>query len=189
MVSLPKLSNCCACISLKTGTLIIGVLDLKACVIFIIASIGTMAMAGLKALVDVVEQSLDQHMPWWRNDFDRKDISSGIFIIGFGMLVVSIFVTVICACLVHGARTRNVCLMKPWIVLTGIGLILQIFNILKAFIFLAIADAIIGSLGWVLGAYFFLVVWSFKAEVEEGAGGDYQGQVHYKREEREMLKA
>ena len=86
---------------------------------------------------------------------------------------------------------RNVCLMKPWIVLTGIGLILEIFNILKAFIFLAIADAIINSLGWVLGAYFFLVVWSFKAEVEEGeeAGGDYQGQVHYKREEREMSNA
>ena len=78
--------------------------------------------------------------------------------------------------------------MKPWIVLTGIGLILQIFNILKAFIFLAIADAIIGSLGWVLGAYFFLVVWSFKAEVEEGAGGDYQGQVHYKTVKREEGK-
>ena len=114
MVSLPKLSNCCACISLKTGTLIIGALNLVGSVICIIASIGTMAMAGLKvgafdiisrkyqktkwvggsaeengnfpfllnfchfqALVDVVEQSLDQHMPWWRNDFDRKDISSG----------------------------------------------------------------------------------------------------------------
>jgi len=105
------------------------------------------------------------------------------------MLVVSIFVTVISACLVHGTRTRNVCLMKPWIVLTVIGLILQFFFILGAFIFLAIGAAIYHSLNWVLWAYFFLVVWSFKAEVEEGAGGDYQGQVHYKREEREMLKA
>jgi len=123
----------------------------------------------------------NQTVPWWRNDFDKQAISPGIFILGSGILVA----TVISACLVHGARTRNVCLMKPWIVLTGIGLILEIFNILKAFIFLAIADAIINSLGWVLGAYFFLVVLSFKAEVEEGeeAGGDYQGQVHYKREE------
>merc|ERR1719415_507110 len=78
--------------------------------------------------------------------------------------------------------------MKPWIVLTVIGLILEIFNILKAFIFLSIGDAIYNSLCWVLGAYFLLVVWSFKAEGEE-AGGDYQGQVHYKREEGERLKA
>jgi len=189
MVSLPKLSNCCACISLKTGTLIIGALNLVACVIAIIASIGTMAMAGLEELVDGMELALDQNMPEWRNNFDKQDISSGIFIVGFGMLVVSIFLTVISACLVHGTRTRNACLMKPWIVLSAIGLILQIFYILGAFIFLAIGAAIYHSLNWVLWAYFFLVVWSFKAEVEEGAGGDYQGQVHYKREEREMLKA
>ena len=82
--------------------------------------------------------------------------------------------------------------MKPWIVLTGISLVLDIFNILKALISLAIADAISSILGWVLGAYLFLVVWSYKNEVEDGeggSGGDYQGEVHFKREEREMLKA
>ena len=81
--------------------------------------------------------------------------------------------------------------MKPWIVLTGISLILDIFNILKALISLAIADAISSTLGWVLGAYLFLVVWSFKNEIEKevGAGEDYQGDEggNYKREEREML--
>merc|ERR1712018_611467 len=35
MVSLPKLTNCCACISLKTGTLIIGFLNLVGALIFI----------------------------------------------------------------------------------------------------------------------------------------------------------
>ena len=58
--------------------------------------------------------------------------------------------------------------MKPWIVLTGISLILDIFNILKAVISLAFADALSSIFGWVLGAYLFLVVWSFKAEVEVG---------------------
>ena len=78
---------------------------------------------------------------------------------------------------------RNVCLMKPWIILTGIYLVLYIFNILRALISLAIIDVICSILGWVLGAYFFLVVWSFKNEVEDevGAGG-HQGEVHYKRE-------
>jgi hypothetical protein len=189
MVALPKLPNCCACASLKTGTLIIGSLNLVASVIGILASIGF--MAGSTALIDVVEQMLDQGAPGWREDIDRQAISSGIFIFGVIILIASIFATAISACLVHGARTRNVCLMKPWIVLTGISLILDIFNILKALISLAIADAISSTLGWVLGAYLFLVVWSFKNEIEDevGAGGDYQGEVHYKREEREMLKA
>ena len=79
--------------------------------------------------------------------------------------------------------------MWPWIILTTSGLVPCFLNIGKAFIFLDIVDAFTSFIGFVLGAYFFLVVWSFKAEVEEGAGGDYQGQVHYKREEGESLKA
>ena len=81
--------------------------------------------------------------------------------------------------------------MWPWIVLTAVGLVLEILNILMTPIFLHPTPLflITSVIFLVLGAYFFLVVWSFKAEVEEGAGGDYQGQVHYKREEREMLKA
>ena len=75
--------------------------------------------------------------------------------------------------------------MGPWISLTGIGLILNIFNTLRAIISLTIVDVVCSILGWVLGAYFFLVVWSFKKEIEDeaGAGGD-QGEVHYKREEK-----
>ena len=73
--------------------------------------------------------------------------------------------------------------MRPWINLTILGLVLDILNILRALISLAIVDVVISILGWVLHAYFFLVVWSFKKEIEDevGAGGD-QGEVHYKRE-------
>ena len=59
-------------------------------------------------------------------------------------------------------------------------------NIGKAFIFLDIVDAFTSFIGFVLGAYFFLVVWSFKAEVEAGETG---GEALFKREEREMLNA
>ena len=80
--------------------------------------------------------------------------------------------------------------MKPWIVLTGISLVLDILNILKALVSLAIADAISSILGWVLGAYLFLVVWSYKSEIEDETGGNYEGEVHYTRDaEREGLKA
>ena len=74
--------------------------------------------------------------------------------------------------------------MWPWIGLTGIGLILNIFNILRALIGLIFVDIVCSILGWVLGIYFFLVVWSFKNEIEDGAGGDYEGEIRVKRKER-----
>ena len=75
--------------------------------------------------------------------------------------------------------------MRPWINLTIMDLIFQILNILRALISLAIMDVICSILGWVLGAYFFLVVWNFKKEIEDEvcAGGD-QDEVHYKGEEK-----
>ena len=51
MVALPKLPNCCACASLKTGTLIIGSLNLVASVIGILASIGFMAGSTVRAII------------------------------------------------------------------------------------------------------------------------------------------
>ena len=64
---------------------------------------------------------------------------------------------------------RNVCLMTPWILMTGIGLVLQIGSIIMV-TSLGFGSAIGDIFAWVLGAYFFLVVWSYKAEVEEGRG-------------------
>ena len=59
--------------------------------------------------------------------------------------------------------------MWPWIGLTALGLFLifSICNIGKVLLSLNIANFI----SWVLSAYFLLVVWSFKAEVEEGSDG------------------
>ena len=57
--------------------------------------------------------------------------------------------------------------MTPWISLTGIYLVLDILNIVKALISLAMGEVFCSILGWVLGTYFFLVVWSFKKEIED----------------------
>merc|ERR1712018_732164 len=114
MVSLPKLANCCACISLKKGTLIIGFLNLVGALIFIPVSIAL--MAGKDAFVDQMRQMLGQSA-----HYDRQTIASGILIAGLILFVGAIIATIISSCLVHGARTRNSTLMKPWIVLTAIG--------------------------------------------------------------------
>merc|ERR1719430_1136198 len=68
---------------------------------------------------------------------------------------------------------RNVCLMMPWIVMTGICLFLNIFNVLFSIASSPTPVNIISSTGgWGLGLYFFLVVCAFKAELErEGSLG------------------
>merc|ERR1712203_1214978 len=91
MVTLPKLSSSYACISLKTGTLVIGSLVIGTLVI------GSLVIGSLNLVA---------------------------FVIG---IVASIGFM--------AAPTRNVCLMKPWIVLKGIiSLILDTYTILKALI-------------------------------------------------------
>ena len=51
MVALPKLLNCCACASLKTGTLIIGSLGLVGSVILLLFFIGFMAGSTVSATI------------------------------------------------------------------------------------------------------------------------------------------
>merc|ERR1712083_854080 len=158
MVSLPKLANCCACISLKTGTLIIGFLNLIGSLIFIPVSIAL--MAGTDAFVDQMRQMLGQSA-----HYDRQTIASGILIAGLILFVGAI----ISSCLVHGARTRNISLMKPWIVLTAISLVLNIISMALS-LFVNPLSAVTSMAPWALNTYFFLVVLSFKKEIEAGVG-------------------
>jgi len=91
------------------------------------------------------------------------------------MLVASILSTLTCAALIHGARTRNVCLMGPYIISSGIGLLLNIGNIIRAIASSTSFPDIAFSINcWVISFYFFLVVWSYKKEITDGASGEVQ---------------
>merc|ERR1712203_345573 len=82
MVALGKLPNCCACISLKTGTLIIGSLSLVGFI------------ASQQWVIDMVDQTGSQGLE-----------PSQIFLFSVIMLVASILSILTCAALIHGART------------------------------------------------------------------------------------
>ena len=58
--------------------------------------------------------------------------------------------------------------MRPWIGLTAVSLFLNLFSFGKVLVSLDIAYIIINFAILVYVAYSFLVVWSFKAEVEDG---------------------
>jgi len=160
MVALPKLLNCCACASLKTGTLIIGSLGLVGSVILTLASIGF--IASQQWVIDMVDQTGSQGLE-----------PSQIFLFAVIMLVASILSILTCAALIHGARTRNVCLMGPYIISNGIGLLLNIGNIIRACASgSSFPDIAFSIFCWLLSAYFFLVVWSYKKEITDGASGE-----------------
>ena len=53
----------------------------------------------------------------------------------------------------------------PWIILSAIYLVLDIANIIRAFVILDIVQIVGGLIGWLLSAYFLLVVWNFRNQV------------------------
>merc|ERR1712105_410478 len=64
---------------------------------------------------------------------------------------------------------RNISLMKPWIVLTAIGLVLNIISMALS-LFVNPLTAVTTMAPWALNTSFFLVVLSFKKEIEAGVG-------------------
>ena len=173
---LPKLPNCCYCCSLKTGTILIGGLSLVVDVILMLVGLAVFADPG------TIVHELDKAAPGWRQGQDTQSAMAVLNITAGILLVAGIIATVIGACLVHGARTGKKRLMMPWIVLTTMGLVLDIGNVFKAVIAGNIGDIVSSILGWVLGAYLLLVVRSYKEELESAT--DVEGAVHYQRGEK-----
>ena len=91
------------------------------------------------------------------------------------------------------ALQRNVRLMKPWIVLTGISLVLGLGLVIFALIKLPMQFALHCTAFWVCTALCLKRVRLYKAEVEadNGLRGylDYWGKLHYKREDGEVVEA
>merc|ERR1711953_47759 len=170
--------------SLKTYTKVVGGFSLAFC--FICCSIAIMVFS--REMVSSVEQSL--HDDGWGKNMDRDTIATGIFIFGMVMLVGSIVGIVISACLIHGARTTNACLMKPWIVSTGITMVLDIFFIIFALNKLP-AQVVSGICYLTSAAYSLKIVRLHMAEVEEGTGLkryiDHRGRLLFKNEDGEVV--
>ena len=91
---------------------------------------------------------------------------------------------VIGALLIHGARTADKNLMKPWIVLTAMELISAVGNIFMAIVATSYGIAFACLLGWVIRAYLLEVVWSYKEELEDKADN---GVAHHQSVKEEMV--
>ena len=59
--------------------------------------------------------------------------------------------------------------MKPWIIWSGIWLVLGMLNIILALVSFNFASVLINIASWILAVYVFLVVCAYKLEIEQGA--------------------
>jgi len=150
----PFVQSCC-CYDLKTGTLLVGVLELIASVSLSIFSIFLMvSWAVVVEGGDVVSDQVDPQLlkaagtVWW--------VTMSI------ILFISVLNLVVTSILIHGAKKGRPGLLTPWLVLTAISVVLQLINIFGSLIFLNAGSCIL-ALGCVcIEGYFYVCVTSFR---------------------------
>merc|ERR1711962_545297 len=146
--------KCFGCTSLRSGAIIIGAFDIVVSTIAIVVSVVAMMNAQVKS-------ELKEETSW-------SDASQSIFILGKIVVFRCTFEIVVASLLIHGVRKKRASLMKPWIIWSGIWLVLGLVNILLAIFTFNFATVMINVATWILAVYVFLVVAAHKLEIEQG---------------------
>ena len=156
MASCGRLKSCCFCLSLRTGSLIVG---------------GVTTIISLIGLISSI---------YWI--YDGSTSAGGILLEVFGwiLLIISIFFVGVNSCLIHGVRTSNTCLMNPWIVMAVIWLILVIGMTISSVTTVLdelktelgttsnyVVEAVMGVISLLVSFYMLLVICSQKKMMEE----------------------
>merc|ERR1711936_1098440 len=121
--------KCFGCTSLRTGAIIIGAFDIVFSTIAIVVSVVAMMNAQVKS-------ESKEETSW-------SAASQSIFILGKIVVFRCTFEIVVASLLIHGVRKKSASLMKPWIIWSGIWLVLGLVNILLAIFTFNFATVII----------------------------------------------
>merc|ERR1711962_146684 len=150
-----RLTSCCLCLSLRTGSLIVGGVTIIISLIGLISSIYCI--------------------------YEGEFRSGPLQFFGVILLVICIFFVGVNFCLIHGVRTGNPCLMNPWILMTVLWLILvigltisnvasSVFEELKnelGTVSNYVVESVIGVITLLVTIYMLLVICSQKKIIEE----------------------
>jgi len=177
-----KLVRCCGCTTLRTGTLIIGTLNLIGCVLGVVAAsvvVGllisahdeiwatltnfTMNSTCQGAWCDIQHQQQYDLVKTWTN------VTKICLWIGIAFLS---FHTLVNIGLLVGVTQRIPCLVTTWVVIEALGLCLSTLSAIASFVRSSnggagqfFVSAITSLAGVGLGFYFLLVVINFRREL------------------------
>lgn len=155
---MPRLKTCCGGCSLKTGALLTAGGS-----IFFIGLQMILLAAFLPAVRDVFFETFFPR-------YERTEALVGLFyeIVTFVFLILAFYLFVNITLLV-GVSKRNACLMRPWLMLTSLGIIifaLFVILLLLSFEFVYVWYLIVLFLPYhSINIYLFLVVHSFHQKV------------------------
>jgi len=176
----PTVEKFLCCCHLKTGVLIIGVLNLIGALLGVLGcglSLGGLTVVASGVLDDLnLEDQQLQHLnnaTTWLGDasedlLSEDDPQMGYAIAMMVMLtLLCLFYLVTASLLIHGARKGKAGLLVPWMVETFLGLVYDLVQIIGTLVRLEALAVVFGIIGFAVGCYVFVVVWSFRKQLLE----------------------
>merc|ERR1712055_177507 len=177
-MGLPVLDKFFFCLELKTGTIIVGVLNLIGAIILAIiaafflsvasvASAGIFGSAELSQADDALRKLYEaQGREYKGNLKGTTELAVGWIIAVYAItLIICIGYVVIASLLIHGARKEKASLLMPWMILTIFALIWDAVQIIGNFVAGKWNLACGGIIGMVIGIYIFICIWSFRKKL------------------------
>jgi len=165
-MGIPTVEKACIVFDLKTGTIILGVINLIGCIIGTIACLAIIVgySVASDAVIDHLKQDPNVHL-----DGDAQAaVGIAVYVTLAIVLAICAFYIIIASLLIHGARTGRPGYLTPWLVLTGISIVLQVLNVIGKFITLDLGSAFSTLVALVVEAYLFVCVHSLKKQLQEG---------------------
>merc|ERR1712098_285499 len=162
-MGIPTVNKACIVFELKTGTIILGVINL------IFSVIGTIAVLAMLIGYAVGSNSIKQALHLQESSSgDQGTIDAIFYVTWIILLAVCAFYIIIASLLIQGARTSRPGFLTPWLVLTGISMVLQVLKVIGSFIAFEWGAAFSTLVALVIQAYLFVCVHSLKKQIEDG---------------------
>jgi len=167
-VTIPTVEKFCLCLRLKTGTIVLGVLNLIGCLIGVGVTIFMIVGYALVSDFLGTELNRNQHR---NNDSAALVLGASnivVYVTTSIILIICIFYIIISSLLIHGARTSRPSLLTPWLILTAISMVLQVLKLIALFVNLEFGQGGGAILGLIIEGYLFVCVWSFRKQLLNG---------------------
>lgn len=151
--------NPCCCMSVRTGALIVGILEIIGSCVFVLANI--LALAGVAV---IAHESKKDPAFAEKNNITPEDQKTFTVVAAIGT-VVAVLILIVASLLVHGIVKTKSKLVLPWLIMAGVAIVFDIVGVILGNYYKVLRVAI--------RCWFWAIVFAYKKDVD--AGGDGRG--------------